>query len=282
VSGPEAKAFRAFLAIQAEVTGAWGAPRRILCAMKRARFCWQLLFGALAFAVLAPAPGSAKRQVVVELFTSQGCNSCPPADALIGHLADHLDLMTLSLPVTYWDMLGWKDTLASEANTRRQKSYAGAMGRGGIYTPQIIVDGITDVVGSREAQLEAAISARRSDMREVPLNVSASPEAFHVVIGALPEKTPGDATVWLFHVLGHVSVPIGAGENKGRKIEYRNVVRDVRAVAIWKGQPLSLDVPRADQGAGGYDAIAVVVQENGYGRVIGARAIGLPEYAQQH
>jgi hypothetical protein len=241
-----------------------------------------MLVGALALAVVAPAAGLAKRQVVVELYTSQGCSSCPPADALIGHLADHSDLLALSLPVTYWDMLGWKDTLASETNTRRQKSYASAMGRGGIYTPQIIVDGITDVVGSREAQLEAAISARRSDMREVLLNISASPEAFHVAIGALPEKTQGDATVWLFHVLSHASVPIGAGENKGRKIEYRNIVRDVRAVAIWKGQQLSLDVPRADQGTGGYDAIAVVVQENGYGRVIGARAIGLGEYAQHH
>lgn len=274
--------FPATLIIQAEVTGAQAARGRILCAMKSYRFCRQVLVGALALAVVAPPAGLAKRQVVVELYTSQGCSSCPPADALIGHLADHSDLLALSLPVTYWDMLGWKDTLASETNTRRQKSYASAMGRGGIYTPQIIVDGITDVVGSREAQLEAAISARRSDMREVLLNISASPEAFHVAIGALPEKTQGDATVWLFHVLSHASVPIGAGENKGRKIEYRNIVRDVRAVAIWKGQQLSLDVPRADQGTGGYDAIAVVVQENGYGRVIGARAIGLGEYAQHH
>src|SRR5947207_11428158 len=152
----------------------------------------------LASMLGATGPCLAKRQVVLELYTSQGCSSCPPADALIGRLAERADLLALSLPVTYWDMLGWKDTLASEANTRRQKAYASAMGRGGIYTPQIIVDGITDVVGSREAQLEGAISARRSDMRDVSLNVSATPEAVHIAVGALPEKGVGDATVWLF------------------------------------------------------------------------------------
>jgi hypothetical protein len=250
--------------------------------MKRSLICWSLLAGAFAFAVALPAPGLARRQVVVELYTSQGCSSCPPADALVGHLADRPDLLALSLPVTYWDMLGWKDTLASEANTRRQKAYASVMGRGGIYTPQIIVDGVTDVVGSREAQLESAISARRSDMREVPLSVSASPDAVHIAIGALPEKGAGDATVWLFHVLSRASVRISAGENKGRSIDYHNVVRDARAVAIWKGQPLSLDVPRGDQGAGDYDAIAVLVQQSGYGRVIGARVIGASDFAQRH
>jgi hypothetical protein len=268
------------LIIQAEVTGTRGVARRILSAMKRSRLCWQLLLGAVALTVTIPAPGLAKRQVVVELYTSQGCSSCPPADALIGHLVDHSDVLALSLPVTYWDMLGWKDTLASEANTHRQKAYAGAMGRGGIYTPQIIVDGISDVVGSREAQVEAAISARRLDMRDIPLNVSTSSEAVHIAIGALPEKGGADATVWLFHVLSHASVRIGAGENKGRNMDYHNVVRDVRAVAIWKGQPLSLDVPRSDQGAGGYDAIAVLVQENAYGRVIGARVIRVSDFAQ--
>ena len=234
------------------------------------------LLAAVALTV-GSTPCLAKRQVVIELYTSQGCSSCPPADALVGHLAERPDLLALSLPVTYWDMLGWKDTLAGETNTRRQKSYAATMRRGGVYTPQIIVDGVTDVVGSREAQVDAAISARRSDMREVPVNVSASPEAVHIAIGARAEKNGDDATVWLFHVLGRASVRIGAGENKGRNVDYRNVVRDIRAVAIWKGQPLSLDVPRADQASAAYDFIAVIVQEAGYGRVIGAHLIAAPK-----
>ncbi|HLY06641.1 MAG TPA: DUF1223 domain-containing protein [Rhizomicrobium sp.] len=228
-----------------------------------------------------PAPSLAKRQVVLELYTSQGCSSCPPADALIERLADRPDVLALSFPVTYWDMLGWKDTLASEANTRRQKAYAAAMGHGGVYTPEIVVDGVTDVVGSREAQVEAAIGARRSDMREVPIALSLSPNALHIAVGALPDKAVDDATVWLLHVLNHASVRIGAGENNGRKLDYRDVVRDVRAVALWKGQPMSLDIPRADQGASGYDSVVVLVQEGAYGRIIGARMISTSG-SQQH
>lgn len=245
----------------------------------------RLLFGTLLAAltlVAAPAADAGgKRPVVVELFTSQGCSSCPPADAVLGHLADRKDVLALTLPVTYWDMLGWKDTLASEANTRRQKAYAAAMGRGGVYTPQIIVDGVTDVVGSRETQVEAAISARRGDMHDVPVTLSLSPGAVHIGIGTLPEKAGDDATVWLFHVLSRASVRIGAGENEGRNLDYRNIVRDVRAVALWKGQPLSLDIPRADQSSPGFDSIAVLVQEGAYGRVIGARMIGVSS-TQQH
>jgi hypothetical protein len=241
----------------------------------------QFTFVAIAFALTISAPCLAKRQVVLELYTSQGCSSCPPADALIERLSDRPDLLTLSLPVTYWDMLGWKDTLASEANTKRQKAYSATMGRGGVYTPQIIVDGITDVVGSREAQVEAAVGARRADMREVPITLSASPGALHIGIGALPEKNAADGTVWLFHVLSHAFVRIGGGENRGRNLDYRNVVRDVRAVALWKGLPLSLDIPRGDQSLPGYDSVAVLVQEGSYGRVIGARMIGTSS-GQQH
>src|SRR5262249_17135831 len=117
-----------------------------------------LLLGAAASA------GSLKRPVLVELFTSQGCNSCPPADELLGRLADRPNVIALSLPVTYWDMLGWKDALATDANTRRQKAYAQFMGRGGVYTPQIIVDGVSDVVGSREGDVDAAIARRQAEI----------------------------------------------------------------------------------------------------------------------
>jgi len=240
-----------------------------------------LFFGALALLLAIPVPCLAKRQVVLELYTSQGCSSCPPADALMERLSDRPDVLALSLPVTYWDMLGWKDTLASEGNTRRQKAYAATMGHGGVYTPEIVVDGVTDVVGSRETQVETAITARRADMREVPITLSVSSNALHIAIGALPEKNVDDATVWLLHVLNHASVRIGAGENGGRKLDYRNVVREVRAVALWKGQPLSLDIPRADQSVPGYDSVAVLVQEGQYGRIIGARMIGTSG-SQQH
>ena len=239
-----------------------------------------LALAGMSVLATATAQAGGARPVVVELFTSQGCNSCPQADAYFAKLSQRADVLALSLPVTYWDMLGWKDSLANETNTRRQKSYAATMGRGGVYTPQIIVDGVTDVVGSREAQVETAIGARRSDMREVPVNISATPEAVHIAIGALAEKSRTDATIWLLHVLSRASVHVGAGENKGRSIDYRNVVRDIRAIAIWKGQALALDVPRADQASAAYDSLAVLVQEGEYGRIIGARLIPAPKQSQ--
>lgn len=255
------------------MTGTGGRPHRILAEMSIVTFIRPLCL-AMAALMLVSVPCAAKRQVVLELYTSQGCNSCPPADALMERLSDRPDVLALSLPVTYWDMLGWKDTLASEGNTRRQKAYAAAMGHGGVYTPEIVVDGVTDVVGSRETQVEAAITARRADMRDVPIALSVSANALHIAIGSLPEKNANDATVWLLRVLNHASVRVGAGENSGRKLDYRNVVREVRAVALWKGQPLSLDIPRGDQNVPEYDSIAVLVQESAYGRVIGARMIG--------
>jgi hypothetical protein len=232
-----------------------------------------LLVTVVAALGLAQAEAGVKRPLVVELFTSQGCSSCPPADALLGKLAERKDILTLSLPITYWDMLGWKDTLASEANTRRQKGYAAALGRGGIYTPQMIIDGATDVVGSREAQVEAAIAARTGDMRSVPVALSETPEGLHISIGAGSTKNGADATVWLFHILSHTWVHITAGENQGRNLSYRNSVRDVRAIGIWKGQPISLDLPRSDPLGSSYDAVAVVLQDGGYGRIIGAAVL---------
>lgn len=242
---------------------------------------WRSLFGlalvALALGASPAAEAAAKRPVVVELYTSQGCSSCPPADALLGRLADRKDVLALSLPITYWDMLGWKDTLASDANTRRQKAYATAMGRGGVYTPQMIIDGTNDVVGSREAAVDAAITARQADMTAVPVALQASRSELHIAVGA--GDPAANATIWLFRIQGKASVAVGAGENGGRQLAYRNVVRDVKAIGIWKGQAVSLDLPRTDLAGTPHDAIAVVVQQGGYGRILGAALIARPDYA---
>jgi hypothetical protein len=233
---------------------------------------------ALALAFLAPAQaGGAKRPVVVELYTSQGCSSCLPADALLAQLATtRHDVLAISLPITYWDMLGWKDTLASEANTRRQKAYAQALNLGGVYTPQMIVDGVDDLVGSHETAIETAIAAREADMDYVPVALSATPTEIRIAVGA--GRGNQDATIWLFHILAKSTVSIGAGENVGQKVTYRNVVRDVRAVGLWKGQPVTLELPRGEMASPPHDAIAVVVQQGGYGRIVGAAMIGHPEY----
>lgn len=233
--------------------------------------------GLLALSASADA-GPAGRRVVVELFTSQGCNSCPPADALLGQLAGRKDVLAMSLPITYWDMLGWKDTLDSEDNTRRQKAYAETMGHGGVYTPQMIVDGVSDVVGSRDTAVASAIAARAADMQSVGVVLTATHQEVHIAVGPASDKAPHDATIWLFHILSKATVSIGAGENGGHTITYRNVVRDVKAVGLWKGQSVTLDLPRQDMTRAAHDAIAVVVQQGGYGRILGAALIEHPDY----
>ena len=231
------------------------------------RRIWLALAAATIVAAFPAAAGPKTRPVVVELFTSQGCNSCPSADAFVGQLADRKDVLAMSLPITYWDMLGWKDTLGSESNTRRQKAYANLMKRGGIYTPQIVVDGVNDIVGSREQQVNAAITAREADMSAVPVSISTGRGLIHVSVGA--GKASSTATVWLFDILGQKSVKITAGENQGRTLTYYNVVRDVRAIGMWKGEPISFDFPRED-GVQPHDGLAVVVQQGSYGRILGA------------
>jgi hypothetical protein len=225
----------------------------------------------LTVAMLVPfaAQAGGKRPVVVELYTSQGCDSCPPADALLGQLAARKDVIALSLPITYWDMLGWKDTLASDACTRRQKSYAQVMKRGGVYTPQMVIDGISDVVGSRDPLVTAAITAREGDEETVPVTLSGNKHALHIFVGS-SDHGDDSGTIWLFRVQPWAKVAVGGGENGGRTLTYTNIVRDVRAVGLWNGRAISLDLPRDEMAAQPHDTFAVVVQQGGYGRIVGA------------
>jgi hypothetical protein len=251
------------------------------------------------------------RPVLVELYTSQGCSSCPPADALLAKLAKRKELIAISLPITYWDMLGWKDTLAKEANTRRQKAYAAAMGRGGVYTPQIIVDGTKDVVGSREDDVDSAIDNAQDALEEVsdgdlPAGLSAlaprrttatalmpmsveigftpMPQKLHIAIAAAPDamtKNKPNATIWMLRLRSAVTVRIAAGENGGRTMTYRNVVSDIKELGRWNGRAVSLDLPRADPKTPPHDGIVVVLQQGGYGRVLGTAYLGHAEYYAQ-
>jgi hypothetical protein len=288
------------------------------------RWLGRILPLALVFGLAAgAAEAGATRPIVVELFTSQGCSSCPPADILLAKLTQKPGVIPLSLPITYWDMLGWKDTLASEANTHRQKAYATAMGHGGVYTPQMIVDGVSDVVGSRAAQIEAVIAERRAQMADaraqalaqaesrhlsdvaraelvsdlereqlaartipstpprggdpvVPVMIRETPQEMHIDIAAVPGVQ--NATVWMFPIRSAVSVTIPSGENAGRTIVYHNVSSDPRAIGVYKGKALSLSLPRASAPAAPADSVAVVVQLNGYGHIVGAAYVSRPDY----
>jgi hypothetical protein len=265
----------------------------------------------LSSAALAGPP----RPVVVELFTSQGCADCPPADVFLGKLAQRPGILAITLPVTYWDMLGWKDTLARDDNTRRQKAYAQAMGRGGVYTPQMIIDGVSDVVGSRTASVEAAIAAREDAIeaffpttvavaaREaapppaamaaapagkpqpldpvVPVVVRESPSEMHIMIGAVDGAHNANATVWMFHLQSQVTVAIPRGENAGHTVTYRNVAGDVKAVGVWKGKTLTLTLPKSAMAGLPHDGVAIVVQQGGYGHIIGAAYLARPDFYAQ-
>jgi hypothetical protein len=239
------------------------------------------LAATLVFCGFSALAGQAKRPVVVELYTSQGCSSCVPADALLARLTKRPDVLPMSLPVTYWDMLGWKDTLASETNTRRQKSYAAQMGQSAVYTPQIIVDGVADVVGSREQSVEAAIDtqARDTSNDDVAIALKETANELHIAIGS-GDRNRQPATVWMFHLRSQATVAIGGGENDGRTMTYHNVVGDLKAVGQWKGDPLTIDLPRSGMEGLPHDALAVVVQGGGgYGRVMGAAMLNRPAFA---
>lgn len=240
-----------------------------------------LAMAGLAMTVLtmtgpAGAASSAHR-VVVELYTSQSCSDCPPADRLVEELAERDDIIVLSFHITYWDMLGWKDTLAEEANTRRQQAYARAMNRRGTYTPQMIVGGVEDVVGNKRETVLKAIRdqlAQNKDTEPVSISVTRTGYEIEIVVSGTSERN--SATVWVMRTLSHARVAIHGGENMGSEIVYTNIVRDLRDAGTWQGgdQRFSLPVLRTFKD---YDGIAVVVQSGGYGPVLGATLLDLPE-----
>src|SRR5690349_685102 len=166
---------------------------------------------AIAAALLCSAtPVLAGPRAVIELFTSQGCSSCPPADKLMGELIRDPSLVAFSLPVDYWDSLGWKDTLADSRNSERQRAYALMRGDRGVYTPQIVINGTAHAVGSDRAAIERTLSVQKS--LSVPVTVTIGGGNLNV---ALPEaKDSGE--VWIYALAKDVSVPIGRGENRGR------------------------------------------------------------------
>jgi hypothetical protein len=226
---------------------------------------------------------SPSHPVVIELFTSQGCSDCPAADRIVAELARRTDVLALSLPITYWDMLGWKDTFATEANTYRQKSYAKTMNRSGIYTPQIIVDGKLDVVGNQRERVMSAIASRHAQIAtETPINLALGIGSGRVAI-AIPAATRTKektlATIWVMRTLSNATVNVQQGENKNHKLSYANLVRELHRAGEWTGEAMKIDVPMTT-GKSRHDGIAVVLQSNDYGQILAAAMIKLPPPGQ--
>ena len=213
---------------------------------------------------LAGAAAAQDHPVVVELFTSQGCSSCPPADRLFGKLAAREDVIALALHVDYWDYIGWKDVFASPGFTKRQKAYAAAAGHRSIYTPQMVVQGAEDVVGNRK--MDVADLIRKHQGKRLPVVVDLVRQGDELAISARADGAAGPADVYLVRYEPEKSVEIMRGENAGRTLTYHNIVTEWRVLGRWDGQgTYQLRVP-----VEGARPVVVLVQRAGYGPILAA------------
>jgi hypothetical protein len=204
------------------------------------------------------------RPAVVELFTSEGCSSCPPAEAYIGELAQQKDVLALAFHVDYWDNLGWKDPFSLKSSTDRQFAYSMVLGRSSVYTPQVVIDGKDEFVGTDRRHIGGALAAVRTG---VPLRISVDLENLVVELSASEKAVPSQ--VLLVPYVHRVTSSIGRGENAGRKLEEFNIVRAIRDLGRWSGDPVSF---RAQLSSLPRDAtdVAVLVQSTDRHQVIGA------------
>lgn len=227
---------------------------------------------AVALTIMAASASADGRPVtVVELYTSQGCSSCPPADAYLGKIADREDIIALSFHVDYWDYIGWKDKFALPENTRRQRTYAGHLGMGYIYTPQLVVQGMAHSAhGSEASKLvrdlrgakRVAVQVERAD-GGLKINIPDGPfenETARVLVAAYDSKHDTE---------------IRRGENSGKTLSYYNVVRDMAKVGRWSGKAKSFTVSEKQLKMAGRDGCAVLIQSTKTGRILGAAKIDL-------
>ncbi|MFM1814566.1 MAG: hypothetical protein RLZ98_1261 [Pseudomonadota bacterium] len=198
------------------------------------------LLGSLA---AAPVMAQEKVRAVLELFTSQGCSSCPSADAFLGSLQPRNDIITLTLPVDYWDYLGWKDTLAKTEFSKRQRDYAARRGDGHVYTPQIVINGRKHIIGSKQNAVIAAINDP-TIKNDLAIRIEGHADGKSITVNAgngSPKHMSG--TIWLATVRAQVPVDIKHGENRGRTITYFNVVRSLSPIGMWSGEAMQVKLP---------------------------------------
>jgi hypothetical protein len=212
-------------------------------------------------ALFATSPALAQ-PVVLELFTSQGCSSCPPADTLLTELAGRSDVLPLAFHVDYWNRLGWQDAYSSHAYTARQQRYAGQLPAGQVYTPQLVVNGRRDAVGSDRRAVLSAISAAKSDP-QVPVTLTRTAAGLAIEVG----PGAGSGTVWLVGFDARHSTQVASGENSGRTLTESNIVRSLGETGTWRGQALHLSIA-APQG----ERIAVLLQASD-GAILGAATL---------
>ncbi|HEY3653892.1 MAG TPA: DUF1223 domain-containing protein [Steroidobacteraceae bacterium] len=224
-----------------------------------------LLASSLSVGFVAAA-GAETRPVVLELFTSEGCSSCPPAEVIVNELAQRPNVLPLSFHVDYWDDLGWRDRYSLASATKRQRVYARTLRRSSVYTPQAVIDGSRDIVGSQRAAVMAAVSGRRDG---VAASVSVSGGTIQIHVGAGSDAATAD--VLLVGYLREATTPIGRGENSGRTLKESNIVLWLHELGRWNGKPreFEMSVSRLPENV---TDIAVLVQSADQGAILGAVA----------
>jgi hypothetical protein len=202
----------------------------------------------------ATPPASSARPVIVELFQSQGCSSCPPANTALNSIADRSDVIALNFSVTYWDRLGWKDIFGDPAYTQRQYDYARTLGNENVATPQVVLNGTRAITGNRPGELNRAIAATPPPSNEP----SISGDGAQANIGA----GKGSATVWLVRYDPRVqNVAVRAGENGGRTLPHKNIVRELSRLGSWNGKAANYPLPKAK--LSGLKSVIIVQSNNG-------------------
>lgn len=235
----------------------------------------KLLIGALLGAIFAtPSLAGGGKKVVVELFTSQGCSSCPPADAYLAELAKRDDVIALSFHVDYWNYIGWNDPFSSPEATSRQRAYGRALHKRYVYTPQIVVDGRAETIGSDRTTVDSLIRMA-SAAQKVEIDID------HHDDGTADIHVPaasghGTGEVWIGFYDSAVETEVRAGENRGERIVNANIVRVYKRIGTWSGGALNKRVDLKALGAKGRDGCVVILQAPNNGPVIGAAAFPLP------
>jgi hypothetical protein len=231
-----------------------------------------LAFG-LVLAVSAgvgPVAAAGKRPVVVELFTSQGCSSCPPAEAFLNELTKRKDVIALEFHVDYWDYIGWKDLFAKPEFTARQKNYVRAMNSRYAYTPQMVIDGREHVVGSHREEVERVIRKARAEAVKAPA-IKMRREGEKLIISVGAARASGDYIVTMATFDKPHVTKVKRGENRGKTLTNANVVRDLVKLGDWNGSAAEYAVSLG--GADGDGGCAVLVQKKGHGPVIAAASM---------
>lgn len=229
----------------------------------------------LAAAIHSPARAQESSPIVVELYTSEGCSSCPPADAFLFDLRQRPGVIALAFHVDYWDYLGWKDRFARHDFTTRQRAYARALGSPMVYTPQIVVDGASHVVGSNRAAVDAAIEEARAADHPLDIGLAWAPDN-SLLISIPAADYDGKATIWFVRYAQGGETEVGAGENAGRLLKHANIVEEIAAIGMWDGRAMVINLPweavarnRQDDDFG----CVILIQPEGLGPILAAREI---------